>query len=121
MDYSIFRQEAIVADSVKSLGASDFFVRLREEVEAQELTQGQLAERVTAAGYPMKQPRVSELLKGAPSRLPLEEVEALARALRVPAGWLAFKEGKRSAGRKALTDEVESVPLPRPVRKKKGA
>ncbi len=82
---------------VKSFEAVGFFDRLRAEVDRRGLTQEQVAEKVRTTGYPMKQPRVSEILKGSTTRLPLIEVEALARALGLSAGWLAFKEGKQFA------------------------
>jgi transcriptional regulator with XRE-family HTH domain len=77
----------------KSAGAVG---RLREIIEESNLTQTQVAERVNIrTGWPMKQPRVSDILSSGKIRLP--EIEVFAFAFDVSPGWLAFEYGEKEA------------------------
>jgi transcriptional regulator with XRE-family HTH domain len=100
--------------SFRSLG---FPARLRALLEAQGWEQIPFTEHVSAVtGLGMGQSRVSTLSRGK-AEPSLQEVEALATALGVTAGWLAFEEGKAPAKLFAVTkamppERMERVPGP---------
>lgn len=102
------------------MGGALFLERLRAELE--EKRQEDVAAMVTAVGYPMKQPRVSELVRLPIKRFRLAEVQALARALGVNPAWLAFGEGPRAAKvRPAVEVAPAGKPLARPSSHQGGA
>lgn len=75
------------------------------------------AELVTQrSGIVMRQPRISDLLRGT-KKPSLQEVEMIALALKVPAGWLAFSEGKQAHVLKRRARDEEVIPVPTPAQK----